>query len=295
MTKVHKLVLALLFVVFIPVTVLAAALPAAGPPPSATATGTVTGRLLATTGEPLSGGMVYFFSEALGPPPSQDKYMRVPDFMEALDGEGRFSVTLPAGTYYMGGTKRLSGKPVGPPQDGDWFFLHADDKGAPRSFGLAPGGRVEFGSIAKAVPFKKSVFTNATGVTAIEGVILDGDGKPVEDALVFAFLSAATVGRPLFASDATTKDGRFVLRVHDGGRYFLKARSVYGGGPPTAGETIGDYGEKEPLSVTVARGERLTGVVIKVRKFPGRGPQAGGPQGGAKPGGKKQQQPVQGR
>ena len=254
-----------------------------------TATGTVSGQLLSRTGEPLAGGMVYFFSEVLGPPPSQDKYMRVPDFMEGIGSEGRFTVVLPAGTYYMGGTKRLSGKPIGPPQDGDWFFLMADETGAPKSFHLAAGGMLDLGRVAQAIPFRKSVFTNAKGVTAIEGVILDTNGKPVEDALVFAFLSSSTVGRPLFASDATGKDGRFVLRVHDGGTFFLKVRSVYGGGPPSAGETIGDYGEKEPVSVTVAKGERRTGLTIKVRTFPGRGPK------GSEKVRPPQQQPSQGR
>jgi hypothetical protein len=50
---------------------------------------------------------------------------------------------------------------------------------------------------------------------------------------------------------------------------------MYGGGPPVAGEIIGNYGEKEPLAVSVQKGDRLTGLTIKVRKFPGRGPQAG--------------------
>ena len=113
------------------------------------------------------------------------------------------------------------------------------------------------------------------GITAIEGIILDSEGKPVEGAYVFAFVSPATVGRPLFTSDPTSKDGRFILRVHDSGTYYLKARSSYGGGPPVPGESIGNYGEKEPVAVTVDKGDRLSGFVIKMRKFAGRGPQAG--------------------
>jgi hypothetical protein len=237
-------------------------------------TGTVSGQLLTTGGEPLAGGMVYFFNDAVGPPPAHEKYWRVPDFMKPLDNEGRFTVVLPEGRYYMGATKRLSGRLAGPPRDGDYYFISTDDKGVPVIYSVKNNAQTDLGKIAKAIPFKSSTVDYGKGVTAIEGVILDGEGKPVESALVLAFVSAATVGRPLFTSDHTGKDGKFILRVHDSGTYYLKVRSVYGGGPPVAGEIIGTFGEKEPLAVSVQKGARVTGLIIRVKKFPGRGPQA---------------------
>ncbi len=250
-------------------------------------TGTLAGQFLTTTGVPLAGGMVYLFNDAVGPPPSRDKYWRVPDFMDTLDGDGKFSLTVPQGKYYLGATKRVSGKSIGPPQEGDLFAISADDKGTPRLYTVKEDSRQDVGKMATAVPFHREGVSYGVGVTSVEGVILDADGKPVADALVFAFVSAAAVGRPLYASDTTGKDGKFILRVSDAGKYFLKVRSVYGGGPPVKGEMIGDYGEKEPVAVTLIKGDRVTGVVIKVRRFPGRGPI--GERDSVKPGGEGQQ------
>ncbi len=248
----------------------AADLPVAGT--ATLKTGTVTGQILTTDGTPLAGGIVHFFSDATGPPPSQDKYWRVPDFMQTLDNDGKFTVALPEGKYYLGAIKRASGKTVGPPREGDLFYINADLNGLPMAFGVTGAAQVDLGRMARAVPFKSSLVNYGKGITAIEGTVLTMEGNPVENAFVFAFASSATIGRPLFASDPTGKDGRFILRVSDGGNYFLRARSIYGGGPPVAGEFVGDFGEKEPVAVTVNRGDRLSGYVIKVRKFAGRGP-----------------------
>lgn len=237
-------------------------------------TGTISGQILSTDGVPLAGGVVYFFDVASGPPPAHEKYWRVPDFMKPLDTEGKFDVPLPGGTYYLGATKKLSGKTVGPPSEGDYFFISVDDKGSPLTYGVKNDVRLDLGRIAKGTQFRSSTVNYGKGITAIEGIILDNKGKPVADAHVFAFVSAATVGRPLFTSEPTGKNGKFVLRVHDGGTFYLKVRSIYGGGPPVAGEMIGEYGEKKPIAVTVNKGERLQGLTIQVKKFLGRGPRA---------------------
>ena len=60
------------------------------------------------------------------------------------------------------------------------------------------------------------------------------------------------------------------LRVHDSGNYYLRVRSVYGGGPPAIGEIIGVYGEKKPIPVMARKGEKVQGVNISVRRFYGK-------------------------
>ena len=197
--------------------------------------------------------------------------------MKRLDNEGKFVVILPEGEYYMGAIKRLSGMAVGPPPGGDYFFISAGDNNVPLTYSVKNNERVDLGKIAKASPFKRITVNYGKGITAIEGIILDGEGKPVEGAYVFAFASPATVGRPLLASDPTSKDGRFILRVHDSGTYYLKARSTYGGGPPVPGESIGEYGEKEPMAVTMKKkGDQLRRICHEDEEIRRRrGPQAG--------------------
>lgn len=237
-------------------------------------TGTISGQIMIKGDGPLAGGRVFFFNDASGPPPSREKYWRIPDYVTDTDNSGKFSIELPEGKYYLGAIKTISGGKIGPPAEGDIFYAGTDEQGKPKAYIIKQGLKTDIGVISEAAPFKRSVVKFGDGITAIEGTVLDSAGKPVEGALVFAFLSPAMVGRPLFASDRTGKDGKYILRVHEGGKYYLRVRSVYGGGPPKAGEIIGDYGEKEPVAVTIKSGEKIRGVNIKVRRFTERGPKS---------------------
>lgn len=233
-------------------------------------TGAVTGTIMLKGAGPMAGGLVFLFNDASGPPPSPDRYWRVPDEIVPTNHEGKFTAELVAGRYYLGAIKRQSGQRIGPPEEGDFFFTSTDKGGKPKAYSIKKGETLDIGVVADAVPFKKSPAT--AGVTAIEGVVLGVDGKPVDGALVFAFLTPAMVGKPLFVSERTGKDGRYILRVHEGGKYYLKVRDVYGGGPPEAGNVIGGHGEKEPVGVVVKSGDAAKAIDITVIRFPGRGP-----------------------
>jgi len=233
-------------------------------------TGTISGQLMTKGGSPLSGGQAFFFNNASGPPPSADKYWRIPDYVTRIDEQGKFSLNLPEGTYYLGAIKRISGEKIGPPKEGDYFFASMDDKGLPKSYLVKRGMKNDIGTISEAIPFQKSVSKPGTEITAVEGTILDTEGNPVVGALVFAYTSPTMVGKPLFASERTGKDGHYTLRVYDNGNYYLRVRSVYGGGPPAIGEIIGFYGEKEPIAVSTRKGEKMQGVNILVRRFYGK-------------------------
>ena len=237
--------------------------------------GTLSGQLLTTGGEPLAGGSVYFFDKKLGPPPDYVKYWRVPDFKQQLDENGKFSLYLPAGTYYMGATRRISGKVIGPPKDGDFYFISSDEKGVPRIYEVQADARMDLGVMAKGVPFKSSTVSYGKDVTDIEGVVLDKESKPVAGALVLAFASPSRGVKPLFTSEPIGKDGSFIIRVHDSGLFYLKVRSMYGGGPPVTGEMVGMYGDRQPMAITVKKGERQSGLAIRTTTFPGKGPQPG--------------------
>lgn len=233
-------------------------------------TGTLTGQFKADAGAPMTDGMVYIYNLAAGPAPSHDRYWRVPDFVEKLDKDGRFAIELPPGEYCIGAIKRRGPAQIGPPLEGDLFVLGLDEKGLPKKFTVAKGEKRDIGVLSGAQPYK--ALPPAKDVTGIEGTVLDVDGKPVEGAMVFAFMTSTVVGKPLFVSDRSSKDGKFLLRVHEGGTYYLKVRDSYGGGPPRGGAVL-DGNKEEPLhKVTVKNGEISRGSVLKGRKFPGRGP-----------------------
>lgn len=232
-------------------------------------TGTLSGQFKVDAKAPMADGMVYVYNLATGPAPSHDRYWRVPDFVEKLDKDGRFAIELPSGEYCIGAIKRSGATQIGPPQEGDFFLLALDDKKLPRKVALGQGEKKDIGVLSGAQPYK---VVPAAGITGIEGTILDLEGAPVEGTMVFAFMTPTVVGKPLFVSDRSDKSGKFLLRVHEGGTYYLKVRDNYGGGPPRGGAVL-DGNKEEPLvKVTAKTGEIARGAVLKGRKFPGRGP-----------------------
>lgn len=233
--------------------------------------GRISGKLMIKDGGPMGESLVHFFNAETGPIPDPDKYWRVPDFITDIKENGEFTTELNEGKYYIGAIKRISGKKeVGPPMIGDFFFISQDKDGIPKLYSVKKGEDFSTGAISEAIPFKGWTFKE--GITAIEGRVLIDDGKPVEGALVFTYLSPTMKGKPDFVSDRTDKDGKFTLRVYEGGNYYLRARDLYGGGPPAAGGIIGIYGKETSTAIVVNTGEIRKGIDINVVRFPGRGP-----------------------
>lgn len=235
-------------------------------------TGSLSGKVMIKDGVPMANGVVFIFNSSSGPPPSSDKYWRVPDEIVKTDVEGKFVAKLADGTYYIGAIQRKSGEDIGPPHEGD-MFLPFHGEGSAKAHVVVNGSETDLGIITGALPFKKSSIKLKDGVTAIEGKVTDSRGKPVEHAFVFAFLTPAMVGKPLFVSERTGKDGKYILRVHQGGDYFLKIRNTYGGGAMKAGEIMGSYGQEKPVAVKARTDEIVKGINITGIRFPGQGPQ----------------------
>lgn len=228
--------------------------------------GKIAGKLMIEDGRPMSGGSVFFFNDATGPPPSQEKYWRVPDAVAPIGDGGRFSIELPPGKYYLGAMKKISAeKNVGPPGEGDYFLKGQDAMGNPKPFFVKKGETTDIGTIAEGAAFKREVVKYGVGITSIEGVVRDPDGKPVEGAAVFGYKKPAARGKPLFASDKTGKDGKYVLRVDEGGKYYLKVRDLFGGGPPVGGAIVGGYWQERPVEASAKTGEATKGIDINIR------------------------------
>jgi hypothetical protein len=234
-------------------------------------TGILSGTVMIKDGVPMANGVVFIFNSASGPSPSSNMYWRVPDEIVKTDAEGKFLAKLADGTYYIGAIKRKAGEDIGPPREGD-MFLPFHGEGSPKAHIVANGSATDLGIITGAYPFKKSSIKTNEGVTAIEGKVTDSSGKPVQHAFVFAFQTPSMVGKPLFVSERTGKNGKYILRVHQGGDYFLKIRNTYGGGAMKAGEIMGSYGQENPVAVTAKTGETVKGINIIGIRFPGQGP-----------------------
>lgn len=232
-------------------------------------TGTITGRITLKDGTPLSGGKVLFFKEGLALPPSQSKYWRTPDEITMIDDKGTFTADLKEGDYYISAMKKLSKDLIGPPVDGDYVYpeRRKDLKSDQQLYFVNKGKVTNIGTIAEAVPFRKKTAILPEGITAIQGIILDAEEKPVLGAIAMAFISSSVTGKPFYVSERTGKDGKYLLRVGEGGTYYIKIRTTLKGKHPEPGEIIGVYGKNMPEPVTVLTGKITTGIDVKGKIF----------------------------
>lgn len=230
-------------------------------------TGTVSGRFLGEGKEPMAKGSVVLFKRGSGPPPAPDKYWLVPDHVETMDDDGRFTVTVEEGTYFLAAIKRHDHLEIGPPRAGELFLIAADDKGKPLTFDVKGNGAVNAGTIGGARPISKETGMVRPGSTAIEGRLVDGEGRPVEGAVVFAFTSPEMQGKPLYVSERSDSEGKYLLRVAEGGTYYLRVRSAYGGGMPAEGALFATLGGDVPAATSVTSGEVRKDVTIPVGRF----------------------------
>lgn len=233
---------------------------------------TLTGRIVSPDKNQMVNWMVYLFNKSMGPPPSRDKYWRVPDLISGVDADGSFSVAISEGTYYLTAAQKDPDAEMGPPTEREFHYFHGDPAWNPLPLAVASGATLNLGALPGAFLWTPEMSKSEEGVTSIAGTVTDMAGKPLEGAVIFAYLSQDITGRPVFISERTGKEGSYQLRVHGGGTFYLKVRSVYGGGSPETGEYLNITDEFKPFSVTLRKGQKLQGIAIQVKKFPKRGP-----------------------
>lgn len=224
-------------------------------------------------GRPVAHGTLYLYDRSVGPPPFIERYWRVPDQVSELDENGQFDLELSPGTYYITYIKRADQHIVGPPKPGDIILLNLDLKGQPVAYSLKAGQNLSVGKLAEAVVFDPAMArTSGKDITAIAGRIVGEDDKPIVGAAVFAFTSPTTVRRPLFTSEFSDSNGNFLLRVHEGGTYYLKVRGKHGGGQPSQDSVLDGERDEKLIAVTVKTGEITKGVMHKALTL--RGPKS---------------------
>jgi hypothetical protein len=228
-------------------------------------TGLVTGKVLIPNGKPMKHGLMLCYSKQSGPAPFPERYWRVPDIVVPVGSDGKFSIELVEGEYYIGAIGRESSKIIpGPPSDGDVLMLHKDKSGIPKIIKVVEGKTIDLGK-QKGRIYREST-KKGINIMSVEGMITMQDNTPVPGAFVFAFQSPERGKRPVFASEKSDKDGRYILRVDGVGPYYLIARDTYGGGKPQVGQLKGVFGsDDDPAPVTILTGSTLKGINIKVQ------------------------------
>ena len=230
-----------------------------------------TGVLAYTDGRPLVNGMLYLYDSSVGPPPDIQRYWRVPDQVSELDENGRFDLELSPGTYYITYIKRSGQLNVGPPKKGDVILLSLDSRGQSVAYSLKAGQMMDVGKLTGAIPFDPSIIrTSGKDITGIAGRIVGEDGQPIAGAAVFAFTTPTAITRPLFVSELSDGDGTFLLRVGQGGTYYIKVRGKHGGGKPGHDSVLDGERDEKLIKITVATSEIAKGVIHK--EFTLRGP-----------------------
>jgi hypothetical protein len=202
--------------------------------------------------QPVANAFVYVYSE-------KSAGLIGPSYGEAVRSasDGTFTIPLPAGNFYLAARKRADGARSGDVAVGD---LNASWQKNPVT--LNHGETIDLGdfhvSIVKEESRKERLQQGKFALTdtTLHGRMVDQDGKAVRGVYAFAYLDSRMVGKPVYISAATGADGRFELRLGDGGTYYIGARSTFGG-PLEPGEWVGTYDARPNHMVAIKKGEVL--------------------------------------
>lgn len=216
---------------------------------------------------PIADGIIYAFNTSAGPPPDIDGSRRVPDGIALTNDQGKFSLELAEGTYYLSSWKKAAGPAPGPPQDGDLHALSRDDKGAPVKYTVKRGLTTDNVILRQASVFKSPTINISTGMTAITGTLKTFDGAPIADAIVQVYANQEVRGKPSYVSYKTGKDGKYVVKIDQEGTYYITVRARYSGGRPENGEPLGFYGGEAAQPVVVKKQSVTKDIDIQVGQF----------------------------
>ena len=206
--------------------------------------GTLTGQVVNDAGEPLKGGIVSFFDTQKGIPPLFGNMHRIPDMVGRMTPDGKFSIKLLPGSYYMGALIITDPKRgPGPPQEGDTFYFARDDKGDLLEISLGLKEEKDIGTVNAAMPDSFPIVKN---LVTIEGKLTKDDGTPFAGGVVLV-KTDMNKSRPDFVSGRTGEDGMFTMQLPPDTPYYLlgRERSV---GRPVPGSYVGTYGSSAAIS-----------------------------------------------
>lgn len=206
--------------------------------------GTLSGQVVTPDGKPVPGGVVSFFDTNKGIPPLIADMHRIPDMVGRMGPDGKFSVQMLPGSYYMGALIITDpGRGPGPPKEGETFYYARDDKGNLRELTIGTKEMKDAGQVIGALP---DTFSAAKNLVTIEGKLVKEDGTPFTGGVVLV-KTDMNKARPDFVSARTGADGTFSLKLPADTQYYLlgRERAV---GRPVPGTYVGTYGSTSPIS-----------------------------------------------
>ena len=186
------------------------------------------------------------------------------DFASAPSGrDGSYLIDLVEGSYWLVARKRASGSDAGPLVPGDLQRVHP---GNPAT--VAPGA---FTVVDLELEEMRDLMFSRTGprgptATGIRGRITDASGAPVAWVFAIAYTSADMRRVPDFTSAMTAADGRYVIYLPAGGRYWVGARKHIRE-KPAPGEPFGLFEGSPDHAVEVATGAFAEGIDIVLGPF----------------------------
>ncbi len=217
--------------------------------------GRLAGVLTDTEGNPMKGVIVFFFNADSGPPPNPDIYWKAPDETTGTDGGGAFTVELPAGNYYFGARDDVAWTHSGPPKGEDIYFLGIGPDSGLKTLNVKEGDENDAGTIS-VKDLVKIVAGSESGITTIKGTVMNKDGEPAAEVVVEAYSTLDAADEFPYVSEYTGEEGTYTMKLHKGGKYYLRTRSRYKGRSPE---------DAAPIAVTVKTGETLSGVTLNVK------------------------------
>lgn len=217
--------------------------------------GTMTGQVM-FEGKPLAKVMLAFFDVSKGLPPVAGQGGRSPDMRTYSDKDGKFSLKLLAGSYYLGVLLRGPEEKLGPPREGEAYYFADGGEGKLRRFALEKNATVDHGLIECAVP---GAFRETEDTFTVTGRVVEGAGEdtPVKGAIVLAKTKTSQY-RPEYVSKETGANGAFTLFLPPGKKYNLMARTAITGDKPKPGDAIGKYGAANALEPQAVGMSELT-------------------------------------
>ncbi len=211
--------------------------------------------ILTKNGEPLRGATVYVAVDL-------NEGMQTKGLVQSglSDANGEVFIPIDIGTYYLTARKRVKTM-FGPMTEGDLIgFYHKNP------MVVSDTGTYTIGIELIEIPAKSAGASENPLQTVITGTVRDESGGAVDGIWVGAYNDPQMFGKPLFISMKSGADGKFILRLPKGGKYYLAGRNTLGG-PPATGDLYGQYSGIDDHSITIDTGTRITGIEIIVKEM----------------------------